>query len=230
VNQVVFSARDRVSNGSGEARKIRRTGRIPAVIYGRKGGSTPIDLDAKDFVNSVKGVSESTIVKVDVNGKVHEAFVKDTQRDIKNGAILHVDFYEIESNALLRARVSIHIHGTPVGVREGGILETPLHDIEVECFPKDLPERLDVDIASLKVNQSIHVRDLALGNGVKLISNADQVVALVKFAKAEAVPVVDEEAAAAEAAAAALAAGAPGAPAAPGAAPAPAAGEKKAEK
>jgi large subunit ribosomal protein L25 len=228
VNQVVFSAQDRVGKGSGEARRLRRSGRIPAVIYGRKGGSIPIDLDAKDFMTSVKGVSESTIVKVEVNGKVHEAFVKDTQRDIKDGAILHVDFYEVEGNTLLRARVSIHIHGNPVGVREGGILETPLHDIEVECFPKDLPERLDVDIASLKVNQSIHVRDLVLGNGVRLISNPDQVVALVKFAKAEAVAAVDEEAVAAEAAAAAAAAAAPAG--APGAAPAPAAGEKKAEK
>ncbi|GHV85372.1 50S ribosomal protein L25 [Spirochaetia bacterium] len=220
MSQVVFQARDRASKGSGEAKKLRRTGRIPAVIYGRKGASMSIDLDARDFMNSLKGVSESTIVKVEVNGKVHEAFVKDTQRNIRDGAILHVDFYEIESNTLLRARVSLHIHGNPVGVREGGILETPLHDIEVECLPRDLPERLEVDIASLKVNQAIHVRDLALGAGVKLISNADQVVALVKFAKAEAAAAVEETV---EAAAAA-----PGA--APAAAAAAPAADKKAEK
>ncbi|MDR0598702.1 MAG: 50S ribosomal protein L25 [Treponema sp.] len=219
MSQVIFAARDRVQKGSGEARKLRRTGRVPAVIYGRKGGSISIDLDARDLMNSLKGISESTIVKVEVNGQVHEAFVKDTQRDIKDGSILHVDFYEIEGNTLLRARVSLHIHGNPVGVREGGILETPLHDIEVECLPKDLPERLDVDIASLKANQAIHVRDLVLGGGVKLISNPDQVVALVKFAKAEAAPAAE--------AAAESAAGAVGA--APAAA-APAAGDKKTEK
>jgi large subunit ribosomal protein L25 len=181
-------------------------------MYGRKGAALSIDLDARDFTNSIKGVSESTIVKVDVDGQVHEAFVKDTQRDITSGNILHVDFYEIEGNTLLRARVSLHIHGNPIGVREGGILETPLHDIEVECLPRDLPERLDVDIAALKANQAIHVRDLALGAGVKLISNPDQVVALVKFAKAEAAPAAEEAAAEAPAGAA------------------PAAGEKKAEK
>jgi large subunit ribosomal protein L25 len=227
VSQVVFAARSRASGGSKEARKIRRAGRIPAVIYGRKSDVVTIDLDAKDFMTGVKGISESTIVKVDVDGKVHEAFVKDTQRDITDGRILHVDFYEIEGNTLLRARVSIHIHGSPIGVREGGILETPLHDVEVECLPRDLPERIDVDIAELKVNQSIHVRDLALGDKVRLISNADQVVALVKFAKAEAEPVAAEEAVAAEAVAGAPAA-APGAAPAAGAA-APAAGEKKAE-
>jgi len=226
MGQVVLSARDRAGKGSAEARRLRRSGRIPGVIYGRKGEAISIDLDARDFTNGIKGISESTIVKVDVNGKVHEAFVKNTQRDIKDGNILHVDFYEVEGNTLLRAKVSLHIHGNPIGVREGGILETPLHDIEVECLPKDLPERLTVDISGLKANQAIHVRDLALGSGVKLISNPDQVVALVKFAKAEAAPVVDE--------AAAAAAGAAGAPAAAGAAPAAAkaapAGEKKAEK
>ncbi|MDR2182171.1 MAG: 50S ribosomal protein L25 [Treponema sp.] len=209
MSQVVFAAQSRAGSGSGDSRRLRKAGRIPAVIYGRKSAAVSIDLDAKDFANSVRGISESTIVKVDVAGQIHEAFVKDTQRDIKDGSILHVDFYEIESNTLLRARVSLHIHGNPIGVREGGILETPLHDIEVECLPAALPERLDIDIAGLKVNQAIHVRDLQLGEGVKLISNADQVVALVKFAKAEAAPAA-EEAVAAEGAAEA-AAGAPAA-------------------
>jgi large subunit ribosomal protein L25 len=91
--------------------------------------------------------------------------------------------------------VSLRIQGNPIGVREGGILETPLHDIEVECLPGDLPERLDVDVSSLKANQAIHVRDLVLGDKVKLISNPDQVVALVKFAKAETAPAAEEAAA-----------------------------------
>jgi large subunit ribosomal protein L25 len=191
VSKVIVKARNRSGSGSGEARRLRKAGRIPAVIYGRKGNPVSIDLDSGEFVNSIKGISESTIVSVDIDGQIHEAFVKAAQRDIKDGNILHVDFYEVEGSTLLRARVALKIHGNPIGVREGGILETPLHDIEVECLPKDLPERLDVDIAELKVNQSIHVRDLGLGSGVKLISNPDQVVALVKFAKAEAAPAAE---------------------------------------
>jgi large subunit ribosomal protein L25 len=194
MSQVVFAARNRTNAGSGEARRIRRAGRIPAVVYGRSGKALSIDLDALEFANNIKGISESTIVKIEVDGKTHEAFVKDTQRNIMDGAILHVDFYEVESDTTFRARVSVHIHGTPVGVREGGILESPLHEIEVECLPKDLPERIDVDVSELKVNQSIHVRDLNLGEGVRLISGGDQVVALVKFAKAE-TAAAEEEAA-----------------------------------
>lgn len=207
MSKVIFKAHNREDKGSGTARRLRRLGRIPAVMYGRKGSPVSLDLDSHEFMNSIRGISESTIVTVDIDGQNHDAFVKDTQRDIRDGNILHVDFYEVESNTLVRARVSLHINGNPIGVREGGILETPLHDIEVECLPGVLPERLDVDIGSLKVNQAIHVRDLALGGGIRLISNPDQVVALVKFAKAEAAPAAEAEAVEGAAAAAAPAAG-----------------------
>jgi large subunit ribosomal protein L25 len=232
MSKVVLSAKNRADAGSSKSRRLRRSGRIPAVLYGRSGQAISIDLDALEFARGVRHISESTIVKVEVDGKEYDAFVKDTQRNIVDGNILHVDFYEVESGIVLRARVSLHLRGNPAGVREGGILENPLHEIEVECLPKDLPERIEVDISGLKVNQSLHVRDIPLGEGVKLISGADQVVALVKFAKAEAAPAAAEaEAAAAGAAAggAAAAGAAPGAaPAAGGAAAAPATGEKKA--
>jgi large subunit ribosomal protein L25 len=187
MGNVTFAAKKREISGKEAARKIRAAGRIPAVIYGRGGTAASIDVDAHEFSIGIKGISESTIVKIDVDGGAsHDAFVKDTQRNIITGNILHVDFYEVEAGQLLRTRVSVHTHGNPIGVRDGGILELPLHDVEVECYPKDLPERIDVDIGGLQVNQSIHVRDLALGESVKLISSPDQVVALVKFAKAEA--------------------------------------------
>ncbi|MDR3342618.1 MAG: 50S ribosomal protein L25 [Treponema sp.] len=194
MSQVVLAARKRVVTGSGEARRIRRTGRIPAVMYGRSGQVHTIDLDALEFSNGIKNISASTIVTVEIDGISYDTFVKDTQRNIRDGNILHVDFYAVERDAVLRAKVSVHIHGIPVGVREGGILESPLHDVEVECLPKDLPERIEVDVSELKVNQSIHIRDLALGEGVRIISGADQVVALVKFAKAESAVAAEEDA------------------------------------
>ena len=198
MSQLVLKAKNRESKGSCEANRIRRSGRIPGVIYGRSGKAISIDLDAKEFTNGVKSISESTIVKVEVDGTPYDAFVKDTQRNILDGKILHVDFYEVKSDALLRARVSIQVKGNPIGVRDGGILEFPLQEIEVECLPKDLPERIELDISGLGVNQSIYVRDLALSSAIRVISGTDQVVVLVKFAKEE-----KAEAAAAEEATAA---------------------------
>ncbi|MDR2793125.1 MAG: 50S ribosomal protein L25 [Treponema sp.] len=203
MSKVVLSARKRERSGSISARNLRKAGRVPAVIYGRSVESLPIDLDAKEFAGSVKNITESTIVMVDVDGQFYDAFVKDTQRDVRDGNILHVDFYVVEKDVTMRAKVHLLVQGTPIGVRDGGTLELPLHEIEVECLPKDLPERIAVDISGLKANQSIHVRDIALGENVKLVSSGDQVVALVKFAKAdtsaeeEAVSASDQPAAAA---------------------------------
>ncbi|MDR2951989.1 MAG: 50S ribosomal protein L25 [Treponema sp.] len=212
MSKVVLQAKNRQITGSAESRRIRRVGRIPAVIYGRSGKAVSVDLDSVDFIQGVKGISESTIVTVEVDGKSYDAFVKDTQRNIINGKILHIDFYEVESGIALRAKVSLHLHGNPIGVREGGNLENPLHEIEIECLPKDLPERIEIDISGLKVNQSLHVRDIPLAEGIRLLSNPEQVVALVKFAKAEAVtPAAAEAAAEAAPGAAAPAAGAPAA-------------------
>jgi large subunit ribosomal protein L25 len=202
MSQVVFTARNRDKQGSGESRKIRRTGRIPGVLYGRSVKAVSIDLDALEFTNGIKNISESTIVKVEVDGKAYDAFVKDTQRNIVDGNILHVDFYEVESGVVLRAKVSIHLNGNPIGVRDGGILEWPLHEIEVECLPKDLPERIELDISNLGANQSIHVRDLALADTVRVISASDQVVALVKYAREETAASAAEETAAGAAGAA----------------------------
>ncbi|MCL2808502.1 MAG: 50S ribosomal protein L25 [Treponema sp.] len=203
MSKVVLQAKNRQKFGSSESRRLRRSGRIPAVIYGRLGKSLSIDLDSVDFLKSTKGISESTIVKVDVEGKSFDAFVKGTQRNIIDGNILHIDFYEVESGVALRAKVSLVLQGNPIGVREGGMLETPLHEIEIECLPKDLPERIEIDISNLKANHSFYVRDIKLGEGVKLLSSPDLVVALVRFAKAEVAAPTAEAAAAAPAAAAA---------------------------
>ena len=203
MSKVVLQAKNRQKAGSAESRRIRKSGRIPAVIYGRSGKSVSIDLDSVDFLRNTKGISESTIVKVEVEDKSYEAFVKDTQRNIIDGKILHIDFYEVESGVALRAKVSLILQGNPSGVREGGMLENPLHEIEIECLPKDLPERIEIDISGLKANNSLYVRDIPLAQGVRLLTSPDQVVALVKFAKAEAAAAAAPEAAAAAAATAA---------------------------
>jgi len=183
MSSVVLTAKGRTETGSAVARRLRRGGRIPGVLYGRTGQSVPLDLDEVEFTKGLKGVTVSTIVRVEIDGKGHDVFVKNTQRNIMDGKILHVDFYEVESGVAIRAKVPILIEGSPVGVREGGILEAPRQNVEVECLPAVLPPRIAVDISDLKIGHSIHVRDLPLGDGVKLLSPADKVVAMVKYPK-----------------------------------------------
>jgi large subunit ribosomal protein L25 len=181
MSNVVLAAKNRQETGSAVARRLRRGGRIPVVMYGKTGKSIPLDIDELEFVNGTKGITESTIIQVKVDGKSHNVFVKDAQRNILDGKILHIDFYEVESDQVIHAKIQLVINGNPIGVREGGLLELPRHEIEVACLPAKLPERLIVDISELKIGQSVHVRDIPIGDGVKLITHADDVVALVKF-------------------------------------------------
>lgn len=199
MSQHVISAEQRSVGTRGALNSLRRNGCLPAVIYNRHGKSVPITLVAKDFSKAVIGVSESTIVKLNVGSESYECLIKDRQLDWLRGQILHVDFFEVESGVVIRAKVPVHLIGIPVGVREGGILENPVHEIEVECLPKDMPEKFDVDINDLKANHSIHVRDISHADTVKFLSSGDQVVALVKYAKGETVVASTEEVVAEEA-------------------------------
>ncbi|MDR0512992.1 MAG: 50S ribosomal protein L25 [Treponema sp.] len=197
MSNLVLQANSRQSGGSSVARRMRKAGRVPAVIYGRSGKSLSIDLDALTLANGLKSISESTIVKVQVEGKSYEVFVKDTQRNIIDGAILHADFYEVQSDVSVRARVPINLKGNPVGVREGGVLEFPIQQIEVEALPKDLPQRIELDISGLGLSQSILVKNISLSSAVKVLAPAEQVVVLVKYAKGASAAAAATDAAAA---------------------------------
>jgi large subunit ribosomal protein L25 len=185
MSNVILTAKNRQQSGSAVARRIRRGGRIPAVLYGRTGKAISLDLDALEFFRSAKSISDSTIVKIDVEGNSYDAFVKNTQRNIIDGSILHIDFYEVESGVAVRAKVTLVLQGNPIGVREGGMLENPFFEIEVECLPGILPERIEIDISGLKGGQSLYVRDIPLAEGIRLLTNPDQVVALVRQARVE---------------------------------------------
>lgn len=217
MSQHVVNAAARELTTKGAVNALRRNGGIPAIVYNRHGTVKTVSLAAKEFQKAVEGVSESTIITLNVGSESHQCLIKDRQLDWLHGKILHVDFFEVESGVMMRAKVPVHLVGSAIGVRNGGILENPVHEVEVECFPKDMPGRFEIDISALEANHSIHVRDIVAGKDVKVLSAADQVVVLVKFAKAEEEAAPAEEAVAATAAAPGAAA--PAAGAAPAAAP-----------
>jgi large subunit ribosomal protein L25 len=174
----------RQGGGKGVAGRLRTTGKIPAIIYGHT-EPTSITVDAREFRNAFKRITENTIVELHMPGGVHEVLVKDYQKDNLTGQILHVDFYEFEKGKALRARVPVRLTGNPAGVKEGGILEVLLRTLEVECLPRNLPEEIVLDITELALDRALHVRDLTLPADVKSTVAPDQVVCLVAHRKAE---------------------------------------------
>jgi large subunit ribosomal protein L25 len=179
-----LNAEMRAEKKKSAAGRLRRTGRIPAVVYGHV-EPMAISIDEREFRSSFKRITENTIVELKLPAGSHEVLVKDYQRDNLTGEILHIDFYEFKKGVALRTRVPLRMTGNPVGVKEGGILEILLHDIEVECLPKDLPEEIALDIAELMLGHSIHVRELTLPEGVRALANPEQVVCIVAHRAAE---------------------------------------------
>ncbi len=172
--------------GSAGARRLLRSGRIPAVIYG-KNEHMHISLDAHEFTYKMRHFSETALLKITVGKKKHECLMKTYQEDLIRGQIKHVDFYEVTRGQALRTMISITLVGNPVGTREGGVLEQVLYETEIECLPKDLPETLHVDVSALALNHSLALSDVAMPQGVKLIDDGHRTVATVKAIRAEVV-------------------------------------------
>jgi large subunit ribosomal protein L25 len=194
VDQKTINALERTELGKGATGRLRTGGQIPAVLYGKL-KSLPVAINEREFSTKFKVISENSIINLNVNGASHAVLVKDYQEDLLTGKITHIDFYAIEMGTVLRARVPVHLTGSSKGVKEGGILDLHLHEIEVECLPKDLPSELSLDISNLDSGHAIHVKDMVLPDGVKLVNTPDQVVVGGSHAKVE---VVDEAAAEAE--------------------------------
>jgi large subunit ribosomal protein L25 len=187
-----LNVQDRVQTRKAAAGRLRREGKIPAVIYGYVESPLNITVDEREFRLNFKRITENTIIELTLPSGTHEVLVKDYQRDNITGQILHIDFYEFKRGVALRTRVPVRMTGSPVGVREGGVLETLMHQIEVECLPKALPEEILGDISELKIGDALHIRQLPIPEGVKVLNNPEQVVCLVthKMAEEEVAPAV----------------------------------------
>jgi large subunit ribosomal protein L25 len=191
MEQKTLAAHSRNVFGSPDSRRQRRNGKIPAVVYGH-GEPQGLLIDAHEFNTKFMKVSESMIINLEVDGKSRDVLIRDYQENTISGEITHVDFYEIERGKALRTNVALHLTGAAVGIREGGILESFVHELEVECLPKDLPESIDVEITNLEIGHSIHVRDLDAPSGVEILSSQEQVICTIAYKRAEVEEVPEE--------------------------------------
>lgn len=187
----------REEKGKEAVKKIRRLGRIPAVIYGHAFESIPVSVDERSFkalMRREKGLHGLLSLKLEGTEEgEHTVVVKEIQRHPIKDHILHVDFQRIRSDEKLHAVVSLRFEGEPVGVKAGGILQHYLYEVTVECFPKDLPEEIVVDVSRLNLKQNLRVSDLPSLPGVAYVNSPEEIVAAVTPKRVrEAVRVVEE--------------------------------------
>src|SRR6185503_2865408 len=177
--EIVVSAQSRADRGKNNARRLRAKGLIPAVVYGGKNEAQAVSVDPKTLLKVLRSESgRNTILNLDFgDGAKTSAILKNWQVDPIKEHFLHADFYRIAMDVAIRVTVPIAVKGEARGVKvDAGILELVLREIEVECLPGDIPERIEVEVTDLGINDALRVSDLLVTAKVKVLSPADQVV------------------------------------------------------
>ena len=191
--QVKLTAKTRLQTGGSVSKKLKRQGLVPAVVYGAKNEPQTLQLAARDIKTLLShAIGENILVELEIEGDAGKsnrmALIQEVQHEPLSGDVVHVDFHAVNMNEALRTSVPVEPTGEPNGVKNfGGLLEQSLRSLEVECLPKDLPERITVDVSALNIGDSIHVKDIPLPPGVTAMEDADLTVFLV------AAPTVVEE-------------------------------------
>jgi len=202
MEELLIKAEVRGGRGKGEARKLRRAGVIPAILYGRDVDSLALSISSKDWRHLETSARSNAVIRMVVSGGLGKderpVMIKQVQRRPVDRSVLHVDFLQVSMERVVQVEVPIHLTGDPVGLVKGGVIEQHLRTVMVESLPGQIPEKIDVDISNLDIGDSIHIHEIALP-GVKLLDPPD--VAVVGLTppeieeKVEAPPPAAEEAA-----------------------------------
>ena len=159
-----------------QARRIRRDGKIPGVLYGPKTAPVPLELNKKEFSNRVAGLEGSHLVRLKSGSTAladKVALVKEMQYHPITGEVVHTDLYEVDLTARIQVRVPLHFVGKAAGVVRGGILQPIVREIEVECLPLDIPEFFNVEVSALDIGDSVHIEELSIPEGVTVVSESN---------------------------------------------------------
>jgi large subunit ribosomal protein L25 len=164
-DDVVLQAEPRAERGSRPAGRLRRAGRVPAVVYGRGGETLTVTVPAREL-SHILAHGVNTLITLKLDGADQLALVRQIQRHPTRGELVHVDFVRVSTDVAIAAEVALHLEGEAVGVRDGGLLEQAVFSLAVEAKPQDIPGQIEVDISELAIGDQLRVSDLPLPAGV----------------------------------------------------------------
>jgi large subunit ribosomal protein L25 len=174
-----LSATPRDTTGKGGARTLRRDGKVPAVIYGHHREPQSLAVDAKDLERLLDRVTASTVINLTVSGDARRTLIREIQRHPFKRHVLHIDFQELVAGEKVTVAVPLIYHGTPEGVRSGGMLDQIMHELTLKADPASIPDHIDVDVSGLAIGKPLHVSDLTLPAGVEVLAEDTATVAVV---------------------------------------------------
>lgn len=193
ITTVPLAAVRRDTTGKGPARQMRMKGRVPAVVYGRGRDTQSLSVSVVEVDKLLAThATGSTIIDLDVDGSPVRVLIRELQRHPVERNIMHVDFYEIHEGETVTVTVPIHVVGSPDGVRNaGGTLDQVLREVQIAVLPRNIPERVELDVDALTIGQSLHVSDLVIENA-KILTDTGMTICVVIAPRVEEEPVAAE--------------------------------------
>ena len=180
MQQARLDAQVRDDRGKGVARSLRRAGKVPAVLYGRKQDAVSLQIDDRTFQTLLRNYGSNVLINLILgNGDEQTVIIKDLQRHPVKRNVLHADFQRISLEEKITTQVSIETIGTPIGVRDGGILTITRRQVSVTCLPLDTPESLKINVEDLNIGDSLRVSDIEIDDEIEILENAMTQIAAV---------------------------------------------------
>lgn len=185
--KVVIKAEKREQSGKGFARRLRAEGRVPITVYGGDKDAVSISADLRELAAILRSDSGvNTVFSIDVAGEQGDVMFQDRQIDAVKGRLLHADLRRLKKGEKIEVMVAVHLIGEPVGVtQDDGVVQQGLREVKIFCEPGNIPEFFEVDVEHLQLNESIHVSDIKVGEGVEIHEDPEAVVASVTLVKEE---------------------------------------------
>jgi len=187
----------RETTGNGAARELRREGLIPAILYGPKAEPLKLSVTTKELENILKtsNIGQVLLNLLIQNGKQKSrtAMIKELQTQPVSGNLLHVDFYEVAMDQKIKISIPVVTKGQAQGVEEGGVLQLVRHEVEIFCFPNNIPESLEVDVTGMSIGDSKHIDEVSIDESFELADEANFTIVTVLSPKAEEEEEVEEE-------------------------------------
>jgi large subunit ribosomal protein L25 len=195
--KIVVEGLPRLTRGKNEARRLRQSGKLPAVLYGGKGEALTLTVNAKQVGAILRSESgHNTLFQVDLGGKHEPAILKDWLVDPITGKLLHVDLLRVAMDVRMKVKVPVHTFGEPSGVKvQGGVFEVVTREVEIECLPADIPTEFKADVSALMMGEQLRAKDLAIDSKLKLLTDPERVLAHVVALRVEEEKPVDAVAA-----------------------------------
>jgi large subunit ribosomal protein L25 len=175
-----LNATTRSDVGKGSARKLRASQRIPGVVYGHHREATSLAIDARELEKLLGSISPgTTVVELNLGGRVSKTLIREIQRHPFRRQVLHIDFQELVAGEKITVEVPIVLTGTAAGIKDGGTVEEVTRQVSVEVDPANIPSHFEIDISALGINDSVHVSDIKVPEGVKILDDLEATVAVV---------------------------------------------------